>query len=100
MKLLMVFSLLCACAHIPPPDADACIVNAPAKNRKCYNFSRDYDENGQLKPDAKPIYRSNANIADLNKAFLIDHPNGFPTGLANLKAYIKTLREEYERQCR
>lgn len=101
MTLLMAFNiLLSGCSTIKKPNTDLCIVNAPAKHRKCYNLKTDYDDNGKLKPGAAPVYRSNVTVDDLNKATLIDSPTGFEDGLADLKSYIKKLREAYEEQCR
>jgi hypothetical protein len=103
--MLLFASLATGCAGVPKPKAYVCVVNAPAQNRKCYNLETDYDENGNRKPEAKAIYRSNVTIDDLNKAMVIDSATGFEDGLAELKAYIKLLREAYEaekeknRQC-
>ncbi len=104
MMLLMVFSLV-GCAS--GPDVDVCVVNAPAKNRKCYNLKTDYNEDGSLKKTAVPKYRPNLTIDDLNKAMVIDSPHEDPVkepghfeiGIARLKAYIQTLRFELE-ECR
>jgi predicted nucleotidyltransferase len=93
--LLMVFSLV-GCADVPRPDVDLCIINAKASYRHCYNLKEDYDSNGRLKPDAKAEFRDNRDITDLDKAFIVDSKEGFETGLARLKAYIKTLREEHK----
>lgn len=76
-------------------------MNAPDRVRKCYNLKRDYGDDGFLKPDAKPTYRPNATIEDLNKALVLDsphdatHPNPthFEDGIARVKAWVKKLRE-------
>jgi hypothetical protein len=94
IKLSAVFNFLVACAGVQLPNTDVCIVNAPNSNRKCYNLSRDYDQNGELKPSAVPQYRANAQIEDLNKATLLDSPTGFEDGLAALKTYIQELKKE------
>jgi hypothetical protein len=93
--LLMGFS---GCA-VQRPNADVCIVNAPAGNRKCYNLSRDYDDNGMLIPGHAATYRVNTTVKDLNKAAIIDSPTGFTDGLAALKAYIAEMRKEYQNNC-
>ena len=90
MMLLIIFSL--GCANIPKPDTNLCIVNALAHNQKCYNLLRDYDDDGRLFATAKPLYKPANTIEDLNKNACTD-----PDGLANLKAFIKLLREEYKR---
>lgn len=99
IALWMVFSLS-GCATIRAPDTDLCIVNAPAKKRKCYNLAMDYQSDGRLKPTAKPVYRPVEKIEDLNKFLVVDSPTGTEDGQARLKAYIRALREEYQRGCR
>lgn len=93
IALWAVFSFTSCAAQ--RPNSDVCIVNAPNKNRKCYNLATQYDENGALKPGAVATYRANATIVDLNKALVIDSPTGFEDGLAALKIYIKELRDHY-----
>lgn len=90
--LLWAAGSLSACG-IPRPDADLCIVNAPNQNRKCYNLKRDYNADGSLRPGAKPTYRPNATIEDLNKSLVLDSPDGFPEGIARMKAWVRKLRE-------
>lgn len=90
ITLLMISNFL-ACA-IPRPDTELCVVNAPGLTRKCFNLRDDYDDNGKLKPDASPLYLDTVTVQDLNKNVCTD-----PDGLANLKAYIKELREELEK---
>lgn len=96
--LLWMVSSLVACAGIEKPDAEVCIVNAPAFNRKCYNLKTDYDENGKLRREAVAKYKPNVHIKDLNKATVLDSETGFEDGLAEVKAYIKNLREAYEKK--
>lgn len=105
--LLIVGSSACG---VPRPNADVCIVIAPPEDpeyprkRKCYNLERDYNDDGTLKAGAKPVYRPNEKIEDLNKALVIDspydaqnpNPNHFEDGIARIKAWIKKLREAYE----
>lgn len=92
LELLTAFSLLVGCAGIERPNTDVCIINAPNRNRRCQNMNTDYDDNGKLNPAAKPIYRSNASIQDLNKFLCIDSPTGTTDGQAALKAYLTKLR--------
>lgn len=100
--LLLILLSIAGNGCSPLPDVDVCIVNAPNQNRKCYNLKNDYNSDGTLRADAKPVYRSNVTVLDLNKALVIDsphdesHPNPvhFEDGIARLKAWIKKLREE------
>lgn len=93
---LTVFSLLlvCGCAGVPRPDTDLCVANVPGKNRKCYNLLRDYDNTGERIPGAKPTYKPLTSLNDINKSVMTD-----PTGFANLKAYLRKLRDEATRSC-
>lgn len=97
--LAIVPWVVSSCATIQRPDTDMCIVNAPNKVRKCYNLSKDYTDDGALKPGAVPVYRAVVSIDDLNKFLVIDSPTGTEDGQARLKAYIKLLRENYEKGC-
>jgi len=81
--------LLFACAQVPRPDTDLCVVNAPAGHRKCYNILKDYNDEGDLLPGAKPLFKPAKVVEDLNKNICTD-----PDGWANMKAYIRSLREE------
>lgn len=53
---------------------------------------RDYDSNGKLIPGVKPTITVYGNghdmLQDLNKNIITD-----PAGFANLKAYIRNLRD-------
>lgn len=95
IRPLIALLAVSSCA-VNRPNIQNCIVNAPNKNRKCYNLAADYNDDGTLKVSAKAVYKSNSKIEDLNKAFLVDSETGFEDGLAGLKAYIKELRQHYE----
>lgn len=99
MTRLTVFSfiLLGACA-IPRPRTELCIVNAPAAHSKCYWMDTDYDQNGNLLPGAVAHLLPARTVSDLNKAMMIPFaPSG--QGIANFKAYVNKLKEEYETRC-
>jgi hypothetical protein len=86
-----------SCArNVPKPDADVCVVNVPALHQKCYNIARDYDDNGYIKKDAKPMFKQYKDeaemLAGLNKNIATT-----PDGWAAIKAYLKSLREEQEK---
>lgn len=79
------------CAGIPRPDSDLCVINAPASHLICYNLKRDYTDNGVLKPDAKPHYKSVATLNDVNKHIIMDVDS-----FTKLKAYIKKVKAACE----
>lgn len=96
--LLMIFSS--GCATVERPDTDMCVVNVPGEHAKCYNLKRDYNDDGSRNPSAIPTYRpidrtKKLSLDDLNKNTCVD-----PDGLANLKSYIRELRDAYERECK
>lgn len=80
------------CNDVTRPDTDVCLVNAQLLHETCYNLLRDYNDDGTLKPDAKPIVRqyvdAAAMLGALNKGIRTD-----PDGWAHLKAYIRELRD-------
>jgi hypothetical protein len=88
MMLLAACSILAGCNSVPRPDTDLCVNNAQLFHKKCYNLARDYDDAGNLKPDAKPIFKPLASLSDADKDVCTS-----PAGWANLKAYIRALRE-------
>lgn len=96
MTPYLVFSLLlfCACATIEKPHTYLGIVNAPGQRMKGYWLDKDLTSDGYLKAGAVPEYRRAASVQDLNKYACTD-----PDGLAELKRYIKQLREKYENEC-
>jgi hypothetical protein len=98
--LLIASSFVTACAGIPAPKTYVCVVNAandlPVARRKCYNMETDYDADGIRKPEAKPIYRDNPTIKDLNKFMVIDGPTGTVDGQAALSAWLQKVRKHYK----
>jgi len=97
MTFWTVCSAVLGCGTVERPNAEICVVNAPALHRKCYNLARDFDGNGNRYKDAKPIYRPNPDISSLNKATLIDSETGFADGIGEVLRYIKELRAEARR---
>lgn len=88
-----IFSILiltgCS-SSVERPDTDLCVINAPLNQMKCYNLKRDYDSNGVIKPEATGKLYPVEGVEDVNK-FICTSPEDF----ANLKSYIKALREEH-----
>jgi hypothetical protein len=78
------------------PNTNLYGVNVPGLKVRGYNLNRDYDENGNRKPDAVAFEVKFVDYAAmlvyLNKATCTD-----PDGLAALKTYIELLRKEYTR---
>ena len=114
VKILLPISALLAgilsgCAGIKKPDSDICTINVPGLRENCHNLARDYDDLGRLKPGTKMEVRQYDEIAQLLMGVESKDPKEKRTGinkktcmdpqsLANLKAYIKKLREAYETQ--
>lgn len=86
--LSTVIILFASACSVPRPNTDLCGVNAAKHERRCYNLRDDYDENGNRKPDAKPKIKPARDVQDLDRNICTD-----PDGFAELKAYIKKLRE-------
>lgn len=70
------------------PDSNLCFVNAPLEHCKGWNLSRDYDDDGNRKPDAKPFYRPAKTVQDLNKNACMDEES-----YVNLVIYLRELRD-------
>lgn len=101
MILLAVSSLLTTssgCAGMPTrPDSDACLINSQLLHEKCYNLLRDYNDAGGLLPGAKPHFHQFKDEAEMLAA--LNKKIDFDTdGWANLKAYVKQLRDALARK--
>lgn len=104
-SIIFSFLLLSGCAAIQRPPVDFLIVNAPKKYARGYNFKTDYNDNGDRLPNAVPKIYPAEKIEDLNKWFCVNmrDDKGVQQPADALKlmtAYIKKLREEYERGCK
>lgn len=88
--LFLAFSLS-GCATIAKPDANLCVVNAPAKHLKCYNLSTDYTDDGNIKASAKAKYFRAQSVEDLNKGVWMSNSDW-----AEVKKWIRELRKAYE----
>lgn len=89
--LWITFSLFLVGCGVERPDTTLSIVNAGAREIRGYNLKKDYDDNGNIKPGAVPVVKPISTIEDLDKYAVTD-----PQSLANLKAYVKQLREAYQ----
>lgn len=103
----IIFSLLFlpGCAAIERPNVDLLVVNAPKKYARGYNFKTDYNDSGDRLPDAKPKFYPAEKVEDLNKWFCVNMRDEKgeqqpADALKLMTAYIKKLREEYERGCK
>lgn len=78
---------------VPRPDTDLCGVNVKGvvKKKRCYNLARDYDENGNLLPTAKPTETKLEKLEDLHGNICLD-----PRSWGNFKAYLRILRGEHD----
>ncbi len=75
---------------IQRPDTNIYGVNAPGYRLEGYNMKKDYDNDGNRKPDAKKTIKLVSGLSDINKWICTD-----PEGYENLLTYGKNLREEY-----
>ena len=96
--LLVAFSLLMVGCGIDRPDTNICVLSAPGFKGYCYNLKNDYDDRGNIKPQARLREIEVKDLSAINKALFVD-PNTPPNnqGLTNLKAYIGALRKVADR---
>jgi len=82
-KLLVIFSIaiLNACAGIPAPKGQGCVAFALKGYSLCYDLEQDFDENGKVKPEAKP------KRVELSKESINKHVHFDPDSFASLKAF-------------
>jgi len=93
MILLVAFSLLASCAGIKRPNAELCIVNAPARHLKCYNLYEDYEDSGLLKKNATAKFFRAETVEDLNKGTWMSNADW-----AELKKWIREIRKAYDKE--
>lgn len=91
--LLLAFSFAgCDLYAVKRPSFPVCVNNVPALHRRCYDFKYDFDDLGQISPNAKPKivqYKTRDEMLDaINKSVSVD-----PDPLAILKAYLKDVRD-------
>lgn len=96
LTMLSIISSVYSCSSIPLPDANIGIVNAPFSEIKGYNLHRDYDlKTGVRHPDAVPFTHKLTSLDDLNKYMCVSD-----TDWPKIKAYLDTLRTEYQSSSR
>jgi hypothetical protein len=69
------------CANIPLPKGDACVAFPQKGYSLCYDMEKDFDENGDVKPEAK-AHRVPLSLDVINK-----HVHFNPDSYASLKAF-------------
>jgi len=88
MTRLTIFSLFILSACATRPDANICVVNAPAGHAKCYNLYYDYNDKGNLLKSAKPTFKPAKSVYDLNKGVWMSNDDW-----AKVKVWIQNLRQ-------
>lgn len=93
-KLLAIsWVALSSCANpLPPPKGEVCRINMVSSTpyRLCFEMSRDFDQDGYLKPSAKGVRRP----LDLHGHWEMDEST-----IGNLRAYLFKVRDRYQRDC-
>lgn len=89
--LTALFLVFLSGCDVPRPDTTFCLNNVKSLEQICYNLKTDYDSNGELNKDAKPVivqYSSpQAMLLALDRSFETNS-----SGWANLKSYLRNLR--------
>lgn len=93
MRLMILCLAFSGCATIAKPDANLCVVNAPAQHLKCYNLKTDYTDDGNIRASAKAKYFRSESVEDLNKGVWMSNGDW-----AKVKGWIRELRKAYEEQ--
>lgn len=96
LSIIYSLVLLCsACGTVERPDADICVVNAPGKKLTCYNLKHDYNQDGTLRPGAKPKFKPISSIDNLNKGVFMTNADW-----AEVKKWIAELRVAHARRAK
>lgn len=88
--LLTICSLVVGCA-VPRPKANICILNAKDRELICYNLHDDYDKDGKIKEDAKPLIIPIESLMELDKYTCTD-----PESFQKIKVWLRRLKDKYE----
>lgn len=103
--LFVISSFFIGCAGGPArPNSYIWGVNAPAQRLEGYNIKTDFDDDGNLLPNAQAQFMSLTSIRQLNVAWVIFPGNkpGDPLkdeGQAGIKRYIGELRRYARERC-
>lgn len=117
MNFLICSLLLCGCgcASVQRPDSYAWGVNGSASRLEGLNLKKDYDDNGNVKPNAKKQFVNLPHgLTDLNGAILFmppkwcdpnDHTKGLcddlkDEGIFGVKAYLGDVRDWMKNHCK
>ena len=96
IKSLIIFNFaLVSCMSVPRPDAYLCGVNAKSSSLRCYNLKKDFDQDGNLSLNAQPSIVAIKNLDDLNAGIFTSAKD-----FAAIKAYVNTLKEYYNKNCK
>jgi hypothetical protein len=93
---LVVFNclLLTGCMSVSRPDAYLCGINAKSMVLRCYNLKSDFDSQGNLKAQAKPLIQPIKDVMSLN-AGIYDSAQDF----TSIKTYVNQLKIYYDKNC-
>lgn len=93
--LLAILSLvfLSSCSTIPRPKGSVSLIDAPRNQLMLLDMEQDYDKNGEIKSDATVEKRPVVDLMQINKYICFD-----PNSWAELNAYKRKLKAEYEAQ--
>lgn len=98
MKRLMMLLNICSlvgCAGVQRPDANICGINAVSSNLRCYNIRKDYNNDGILDANAKPVIVPLSGLNDLNAGAYLS-----PLDLEKVKVWLGDLRTWAKDHCK
>lgn len=91
--LAVTISFLSACQGLPPPKGEGCVARIEAGKEPmncCFDLSKDFDQNGDPKPEAKCNWRP-LTLESFHK-----HINFDPDSFASLKSYALKIKARCE----
>lgn len=104
LKWMKLFGILfgtsslvaCSMLGVERPDSYVCGVNVVADPAYllCFNLKKDYDDDGNLKPDAQPLKIILKDLTGLKGFTCTD-----AVGLKNIKTFVADMRDEINKRC-
>lgn len=91
---LVIFSafILASCGTIQPPKGMGCVAFPEKSRMVCFDLEKDFDSNGNPKPDAEPKILP-LTLDAINKWVIFD-----PDSYASLKGYILKHKDRCEKK--
>jgi hypothetical protein len=95
MIALTICLSISSCSSVKRPDAYICGINSKSKELRCYNILKDFNDDGSMKPEAKPMIQPLSGLDQLNSSVMM-----FPKEFEKVKVWLQDLRDWSNNHCK